>query len=119
MSSHLFAAAAGKHRDPSTRGIKPVLPGVLTAGDFRPGHIGQRMAYVLRVDLVFAVKGFLKWEGAEHLLDPFLHAFHTVLAPRPQLRCDEINHGNATRVHLAGYTEVEGRRINDYGDTRF
>src|SRR4051812_41594055 len=57
---------------------------------------------------IFLFKG----QNARNLIDPFAELSHPPLAPRPKLRRDVIEHGNAALVGNLRKMEVHGRRID-------
>ena len=111
-----FSAAAGQQRNPGLFWIERILARIFLARDVGRIKVGQRMAHIFNLHAVPPVKFLFEREDAENFFDPLLHSADAVFAPGPKLRRDEVDHRNATGVHLAGHAKIEGRGIDDHGD---
>ena len=82
---------------------------------FRPGKIGERMADKSGIDAAIPIE--LLFEGKDHqgFVDILSQQAYPSLAPRPELRANIIDDGNAAFVHLAGNPPVERGRVDNDG----
>ena len=72
-----------------------------------------------RIDAAIPIKLFLKGKDHQRFVDVFAQQAHPSLAPRPELRANVIDDGNAALVHLARDAPVESGRVDDDGKIRF
>ncbi len=116
VHAHFFDAAAGHQRDPLFCRIEMKLCGVVVALDGRVRQVGQGMADEGRVDSAVAIELFFEGKNHQRLVDVVAQQAHASLAPRPELRRDVVDHGNAALLHLPRHAPVEGGRVDDDGE---
>src|SRR5580658_9329185 len=74
------------------------------------------MAYEGGVDSAIAVELFFEGKDDERLVNVVSQQTHASLAPRPELWCDVIDHGDAAFLHLPRHAPVECGRVDDDGE---
>src|SRR5206468_5700382 len=77
------------------------------------------MADILGIDAAVAIELLFKREDDESFVHVLAEKFDAALPPCPELRSYVIHDRNATLLHLAGNTPVEGGRVNDDGQVGF
>ena len=119
IHADFFLAAARHEGDPVLFRIKLILRGIVEAFDGRAWQIGQGMADEGRIDAAFAKEMLFEGKDHERFGDVFAEQADPSLAPRPELRGDVIDRGDAALFHLAGDPPVEGGSIDDDGEIGF
>src|SRR5258707_13157868 len=76
------------------------------------------MSNVADLDAVPAVKLLLKGKDHDHLANVFLDLLYAAGTPGPDLRADEIEHGNAQAMQLSRQSQVEVREVDQDGCVR-
>ncbi len=76
-------------------------------------QIGERMADEGCVHSTIAVELFLERKDHQRLVDIVAQQTDASLTPRPELRRNVIDRGDAALFHLPGNAPVEGRRVDD------
>src|SRR5208282_6244866 len=71
-----------------------------------------------RIHSTITIKLLFEWENHQSLIDIIAQQPHTPLPPRPKLRRNVIDNGNATLFHLPRNPPVECRRIDHDGQIR-
>jgi len=84
-------------------------------------HCGQRqagegMTDELGVDATGAVERTFEGEDDKHLGNPLLHPAEAASFPRPELRTDQVDHGNVKALQLAGEAKVDVREVDENGN---
>src|SRR5579863_8061280 len=74
------------------------------------------MAHEGRVNTAVAVELFFEGKDHERFVDIVADEPHPPLPPRPELRRNVVDGGNAALFHLPRHTPVEGRRVDDDGE---
>src|SRR5258707_9673859 len=70
------------------------------------------------IHAVNAIEVLLEGKDHQRLIDVLAEQLHASLPPRPELRADVVHHCDAALAHLAGYTPIEGRRVDDDSELR-
>src|ERR1700733_6308367 len=65
-----------------------------------------------RVDSAVVVELFFKGKDHQRFVDIVADKADASLAPRPELRRDVVDHGDAPLLHLPGYAPVERRGVD-------
>ena len=73
------------------------------------------MADELGVDAAGAVEALLKGKDDHHPADPLLHPAEALALPRPELRADEVDDGDAEFFQFAGKAEVDVGEVDEDG----
>src|SRR5258708_3305452 len=74
------------------------------------------MADERRIHSAITVELFLKGKYHQRFVDGVSDKARSPLAPRPELRCDVVDDGNAALFHLPRHAPVERGRVDDDGE---
>src|SRR5580693_4893 len=69
-----------------------------------------------RIHSTVSVEPFFKGKDHQRFVDIVADEADSSLAPRPELRCNVVDHWNAALLHLPRYAPVEGGRVDHDGE---